>query len=176
MLRLVLSGVESTGKSGLAALLARRLGGLLVPEHGRAYTEALDRPLTLADHHAIATGHRAEAAAAAARARALLVEDTDILMTTAWATMLFGNRDPLLAAIPSEGDLHLLLMPDLPFAPDPVRLFGAPPERLRFHAIIEAEFAARGITPIRLSGPFGARLARAQRLVADRLAGESHCA
>lgn len=172
-LRVVLSGVESTGKSGLAAWLAARFGGVLVPEYGRPYTEGLDRPLTLLDHHAIASGHRAAADAAAATAPGLLVEDTDILMTTAWATMLFGGRDPWLAALPSLGELHLLLMPDLPFVADPVRLFGASRDRQRFHALVEAEFAARGLAPQRLSGPFDARCATAERLVARALAGKA---
>ena len=35
MLRVVLSGVESVGKSTLAAELARHFRGLLVPEFGR---------------------------------------------------------------------------------------------------------------------------------------------
>jgi nicotinamide riboside kinase len=169
MLRVVLSGVESTGKSALAAHLARHFGGVEVSEYGRSFTEALDRPLTLADHRLIARQHRALADAAAAQAPALLVEDTDIIMTTAWATMLFGSRDAELAALPSAGDLHLLLMPDLPFVPDPVRMFGDADARARFHGLVEAEFAARGIRPERLSGSFAARARAAEQLLAERL-------
>ena len=43
MLRVVLSGVESVGKSTLAAMLAKQYRGLLVPEFGRSYTERLRR-------------------------------------------------------------------------------------------------------------------------------------
>lgn len=161
MKRIVLSGVESTGKSGLAQWLAWAAGALVVPEFGRSYTEALSRPLTLADHRAIAHGHRRAAAAAAATGPALLVEDTDIVMTTAWATMLFHKRDAALAAIPSLADLHLLLLPDVPFVADPVRMFGAPDERLAFHRILVAEFAARGLGFVPIGGSWAERNRRA---------------
>jgi NadR type nicotinamide-nucleotide adenylyltransferase len=169
LLRVVLSGVESVGKSVLAEAIADRFGGVLVPEYGRGYTERLDRPLEPRDLHAIADGHRFEADAAAERSPRLLVEDTDIVMTTAWGTMLFGGRDPALAALPSAADLHLLLLPDVPFVADPVRMFGAPGDRAAFHAIIEEEFAARGLKPVRIGGPFQDRTAAALAVVGERL-------
>ncbi len=165
MLRVVLSGVESVGKSRLAADLARHFGGILVPEFGRTYTERLRRDLTLEDHYAIAEGHAIEADQAASASPTLLVEDTDIVMTTAWATMLFGGRDPILAARPSHADLHLLLLPDVPFVPDRVRMFGSPDCRLAFHAVVTHEHQARAIQPLRISGDFPERRAQAFRAV-----------
>jgi nicotinamide riboside kinase len=161
MLRVVLSGVESVGKSRLAADLARHFGGILVPEFGRTYTERLRRDLTLEDHYAIAEGHAIEADQAASADPPVLVEDTDIVMTTAWATMLFGSRDPILAARPSHADLHLLLLPDVPFVPDRVRMFGEPERRLAFHSIVVREFEARGLTPDLIGGDFPERRQRA---------------
>jgi|FEC22Drversion2_1045045.scaffolds.fasta_scaffold00019_62 nicotinamide riboside kinase len=169
MLRVVLSGVESVGKSRLAVDLVARFGGLLVPEFGRTYTERLRRDLTLEDHYAIAEGHAIEADQAAAADPPLLVEDTDIVMTTAWAEMLFGVRDPILAARPSRADLHLLLLPDVPFVPDRVRMFGDPGMRARFHTIVLREFKMRGISPIRIGGPFPERQAQAFAAVEARL-------
>ncbi len=169
MLRIVLSGVESVGKSRMALFLSRRLGAALVPEFGRTYTERVRRDLTLEDHYAIAEGHALAADQAAAGNRAILVEDTDIVMTTAWATMLFGCRDPILAARPSSGHIHLLLMPDVPFIPDPVRMFGDPEQRHRFHAVVVAEFEARGLTPVRIAGRWSARRAQALAAIAPHL-------
>lgn len=161
MLRVVLSGVESVGKSTLAAELAGRFGGLLVPEFGRTYTERLRRDLTLEDHYAIAEGHEIASDQAAAATPAVLIEDTDVVMTSAWVTMLFGERDRILGTWASRADLHLLLEPDVPFVADPVRMFGAPEERLRFHEIVVAEFRARGITPVRVAGAWADRRATA---------------
>jgi NadR type nicotinamide-nucleotide adenylyltransferase len=169
MLRVVLSGVESTGKSTLAERLAQRFGGIVVPEFGRTYTEVSVRPLTLPDHHAIAEGHASHAQEAAAADPPLLVEDTDIVMTTAWATMLFGVRDPKLAARPSLAHLHLLLMPDVPFVPDPVRMFGEEAQRLRFHVIVESELQARKLAYTKISGDFPAREAAAVAAIEARL-------
>lgn len=161
MLRVVLSGVESVGKSTLAKDLADHFDGLLVPEFGRTYTERLRRDLTLEDHYAIAEGHEITADQAAAARPRLLVEDTDIVMTTAWATMLFGRRDPILARWPSRGHLHLLLAPDVPFVADPVRMFGDADARTRFHAVVEAEFAARELEPTHVAGAWAERRATA---------------
>lgn len=157
MLRVVLSGVESVGKTRLAERLAAHFGGRWVPEAGRAYTEALDRPLTLEDHHRIARAHREAADAVAAARPELMIEDTDIVMTAAWARMLFGIRDPALSAIPSLADLHILLLPDAPFVEDPVRMFGDPGRRAQFHTIVEQEFQERGLEPIRIGGAFPLR-------------------
>jgi NadR type nicotinamide-nucleotide adenylyltransferase len=165
MLRVVLSGVESVGKSTLAGELAAKFGGLLVPEFGRTYTERLRRELTLEDHYAIAEGHEIAADQAASAKPRLLVEDTDIVMTTAWATMLFGSRDPILAGRASRGQLHLLLLPDVPFVKDPVRMFGEDAARRRFHEVVEAEFAARQLHPVVIGGDWAGRRAAAVRAI-----------
>jgi NadR type nicotinamide-nucleotide adenylyltransferase len=165
MLRVVLSGVESVGKSTMAQALAAHFGGLLVPEFGRTYTERLRRDLTLEDHYAIAEGHEIAADQAASARPKVLIEDTDIVMTSAWATMLFGTRDPILGDRKSRAQLHLLLEPDVPFVADPVRMFGDPEARLRFHAVVEAEFAARGLTPTRIRGAWDARWSKAVQAI-----------
>ncbi|MFQ3667232.1 MAG: AAA family ATPase, partial [Sphingomonadaceae bacterium] len=72
MLRVVLSGVESTGKTVLAGRLSGAFRGVIVPEYGRYLTDVVNRELTLADHHRIAEGHRRLAEEAAAHEPALL--------------------------------------------------------------------------------------------------------
>jgi NadR type nicotinamide-nucleotide adenylyltransferase len=161
MLRVVLSGVESVGKSTLSAELARHFGGLLVPEFGRTYTERLRLNLTLEDHYAIADGHEFAADQAAAAHPPMLIEDTDIVMTTVWATMLFGARDPILASRESRANLHLLLLPDVPFVADPVRMFGADQVRMRFHERVVEELGLRGVRPVEISGGWAGRKAAA---------------
>jgi NadR type nicotinamide-nucleotide adenylyltransferase len=165
MRRIVLSGVESVGKSTMAQDLARRFGGLLVPEFGRTYTERLRRDLTLEDHYAIAEGHEIAADQAASASPPVLIEDTDIVMTSAWVTMLFGGRDPILGSWPSRADLHLLLVPDVPFVKDPVRMFGAADARARFHEVVVAEFRARKLTPTLVAGEWEARTRTAVRAI-----------
>src|SRR3546814_5498228 len=52
-----LHGAESTGKSTLAPRLAARLGGVVVPEYGRAYAEANSTEFGEVDLLAIFDGH-----------------------------------------------------------------------------------------------------------------------
>jgi nicotinamide riboside kinase len=141
----------------MAQKLAAHFGGLLVPEFGRTYTEQLRRNLALEDHYAIAEGHEISADQAASARPRLLVEDTDIVMTTAWATMLFGGRDAILSSRNSRADLHLLLLPDVPFVADKVRMFGDEEERMRFHAIVVQEFAARNLGYVAVQGQWDQR-------------------
>ncbi len=157
MLRVVVSGVESVGKSTMVPKLATYFGGLWIPEFGRTYTEKLRRDLELEDHYAIAEGHEISSDQAASADPIVLIEDTDIVMTTAWATMLFGVRDMVLAERESRADLHLLLLPDVPFVKDPVRMFGDEASRLRFHDVIVAEFRARSINCTEISGSWAKR-------------------
>lgn len=169
MFRVVLSGVESVGKSTMARDLAAHFQGQFVPEYGRTYTEKLRRDLTLEDHYAIALGHELEAEEAAATNPRVLVEDTDIVMTTAWATMLFGTRDPILAAQASKADLHLMLWPDVPFVKDKVRMFGYAGTRARFHEVVLGEYAARALSYVVVKGSWAQRWETAVAAVKARL-------
>ena len=169
MLRVTLSGVESVGKSTMAQKLATHFGGLLVPEFGRTYTEQLRRNLALEDHYAIAEGHEISADQAASARPRVLVEDTDIVMTTAWATMLFGGRDAILSSRNSRADLHLLLLPDVPFVADKVRMFGGDDDRARFHQIVVEEFATRGLSYVPVRGAWQQRLETAIGAIGARL-------
>jgi NadR type nicotinamide-nucleotide adenylyltransferase len=169
MLRVTLSGVESVGKSTMAQKLAKHFGGLLVPEFGRTYTEQLRRNLALEDHYAIAEGHEIAADQAASARPPVLVEDTDIVMTTAWATMLFGGRDAILSSRQSRADLHLLLMPDVPFVADKVRMFGDEDARARFHAIVVEEYAARELSYVAVRGKWEQRWEMAVTAISERL-------
>jgi nicotinamide riboside kinase len=90
-------------------------------------------------------------------------------MTSAWAQMLHGARDPLLTAIPGTADLYLLFAPDTPWIDDGTRQFGGG-ERVRFDAIIRDELAARGIVPVMVGGDWAARQAAAEAAIVRLLA------
>ncbi|MFM6933391.1 MAG: AAA family ATPase, partial [Novosphingobium sp.] len=77
MITVCFHGVESTGKSVLAAKLSAELGCPWVPEYGREYCEANGTDLTMADLLAIAEGQARSHEAAAAQAPDLLILDTD---------------------------------------------------------------------------------------------------
>ncbi len=170
MIRVCLTGAESTGKSTLAPRLAERFGGIVVPEYGRAYAGAHGTDFSLDDLRRIAAGHLASCRQAEASAPPLIVEDTDIVVTAAWAEMLFGAPDPTLEAIAATADLYLLFSPEVPWIDDGTRLFGTPDRRARFHAVIEAGLARRGIVPVAIGGDWRQREAGAIAAIAERIA------
>lgn len=157
--RICLTGVESTGKTTLAPRLAAHFGGVVMPEFGRTHAELFGTDFTPDDLIAIALGHRAALAAIEATSPKLIIEDTDIVTTAAWARMLHGPCG-VLRKIPATAGLHLLFAPDVPFVPDGTRLFGGD-ERARFHQMLEAELHERRITPIHIGGDFASRQATA---------------
>ncbi len=170
VIRVCLTGAESTGKSTLAPRLASRFGGVVVPEYGRTYAEANGTVFTLEDLRRIAGGHLAARRAVEAAAAPLIIEDTDIVVTAAWAEMLFGTPDPVLEGIAATADLYLLFSPEVPWIDDGTRLFGTAARRGRFHALIEAGLARRGIVPVVIGGDWARREAAAAAAVADLLA------
>ena len=156
MKRVCLTGVESTGKSTLAPILAAHLGAAVMPEYGRAWAETLGTDFNKAVLREIAIGHLAARAEIEAGNPALIIEDTDIVMTSAWAAMLHGRRDPMLTAIRADADLYLLFSPDTPWVDDGTRQFGGA-ARAKFHSIIADELALRGITPVVIAGDWHQR-------------------
>ena len=168
MKRVCLTGVESTGKTMLAPRLAERFCGVVMPEYGREWAETRGLDFSIANLRAIAHGHLQRRRRLEAARPRLIVEDTDIIMTSAWAAMLHGVRDPELSAMPADADLYLLFTPDTPWVDDGTRQFVGT-DRLRFQALVEEELALRGITAVPISGSWRARLAGAVAAVARHL-------
>lgn len=137
--RVVLAGAESTGKTTLAAQLARELGTAWVPEHRRLYVEGRR---TLPDASAWASWELATIARTQQRLiqdmarlsrRGWLIADTDALATAVWHRRQLGRRSPVvehLAAM-SRPDLYVVCAPDLPWTDDGAR--GSAAERAAMH-------------------------------------------
>lgn len=157
--RLCFHGAESTGKSVLADKLGRELGLPWVPEYGRTYCEERGTDLTMDDLLAIAEGHEAAVRAAESAKPALLILDTDPLMTAAWAQMLFGHVPNALMAYP-KADLYLLFEPDVPWIDDGTRFFGKSPLRTRFAALAEEMLLRAEVPWRRISGSWDEREAQ----------------
>lgn len=153
-----LHGAESTGKSTLAPRLAARLGGVVVPEYGRAYSEAHGTDFDAADLLAIFDGHVAATEAALASDPAWLVSDTDPLMTQAWAIMLLGQRLPRIDAWDAVADLYLVPAMDLPWEEDGTRLFGSDLARRQFMEVAIGELDRRRLRWAWVAGEGDARL------------------
>jgi len=161
----VLTGVESTGKSTLAQALAARLGRPCVPEVARSYLALRGGCYDEGDLLAIA--RRQWAWARWAEGPAVL--DTDLWTLVIWAEVRFGRVDPWLrAAAAAQGPrIYLLCEPDLPWAEDPLREHPSPEARAALHERYAAMLAAETWPWVRLRGSGPDRLAAAEAALAD---------
>ena len=121
--RVCIFGPESTGKSTLARDLARHFQTVYVPEFARGWLDPRQGVCTPEDIPIIARGQRAAEEALARQANRVLFCDTDLLTTTIWSEVLFGDcpqwiRDE---ADRRQYDLYLLLDVDVPWVDDAQR-------------------------------------------------------
>jgi len=161
--KISLTGPESAGKSTLAAQLAAHYVTAFVPEFAREYLEKNGPAYALPDLETIARGQLATEDAAVAQATRLLFCDTDLLVIKIWAENAFGTCPAWVLAELAKPRyaLTLLLAPDLPWAPDPLREHPDPAQRWHFYTFYREELRRRGWPFVEVSGPSAQRLAQA---------------
>jgi NadR type nicotinamide-nucleotide adenylyltransferase len=160
--RVALLGGESSGKTTLAAELARHFGTAWVPEFGRELWEQKCGRLDEEDMPLIAKTQIAREAAAARGANRFLFCDSTPLTTLFYTAEMFQSVPASLSdAAGRRYDLTILCAPDFPFVQDGTRRDAA--FRARQHAWYLAEFAQRGIAYLDCSGPLAARVERVAR-------------
>jgi HTH-type transcriptional repressor of NAD biosynthesis genes len=155
--RISIFGPESTGKSTLAATLARHFRTQWVPEYARTFIETTGRAPTEPDMVAIAQGQRASESALARHCNRLLICDTDPLATVIWSDVLHGRPNPNVTAVSAgrEYALTLLLDVDVPWVADPVRY--RPDNRGDFLDQCHTALTAAGRSYTLISGDFDSR-------------------
>lgn len=128
LVKIVLFGPESTGKTTLSDQLARYYDTVWVEEYARPYLQKVwnqeRRTCEPKDIMPIAYGQMALENRLAKRADKVLICDTDLLETKVYSEEYYGGFvDPLLekAASESEYDLYLLTYIDTPWVADDLR-------------------------------------------------------
>lgn len=161
MLKIAITGPESTGKSTLSQQLAAHYGGLWVPEFARSYMADLQRPYTLHDLEAIARGQVALETATVAQNAKMLFADTDLLVIKIWSEHAFGQcPDWALQKLKQQDyNLYLLMGVDLPWEPDPQREH--PHLRQHFYDWYKRELEELRFPFVEISGQYEARLRQA---------------
>ena len=122
MIRIAVTGPESTGKSSLVSQLAQHYGCPFVPEYAREYLTNLNRPYTALDVETIAR-KQIELNDTLPSNSKIIFYDTDILVCRIWMEVVFGAcPDWLIAESRNQNYSHTLLMNiDIPWEPDPLR-------------------------------------------------------
>lgn len=123
VIRVVLTGSESTGKTMLARQLADHYSAELAPEFVRDFATRKGASVEFADTDDIARGQIALEDEHGALAATLLIQDTDLLSTVVYSGHYYGRcpdwiRDAARDRLP---DLYLLLEIDVPWIADEVR-------------------------------------------------------
>lgn len=128
LIKIVLYGPESTGKTTLAKQLAEQYSTVWVPEYAREYLQKKwdekKEICTLEDLIPIAEGQMTNENHLAKRANKVLICDTDILVTKVYSEAYFdGYCDPVLEknALKNTYDLYFLTSIDVPWVEDDLR-------------------------------------------------------
>lgn len=166
VIKVVLFGPESTGKTTLSEQLARHYNTVWVPEYAREYLQDKwnnERKTCEADDLLpIAKGQMKLENALAKKATRLLVCDTDLLETMVYSEAYYlGYCDPLLEkyALKNSYDLYLLTYIDVPWEKDDLR--DKPGERERMFQYFKNSLVKYNRNFIILKGDKKTRLATA---------------
>lgn len=122
MIKISITGPESTGKSWLAKKLASHYHTLWVPEYAREYLQTIDRPYSYDDILLIAQ-KQSELEDMAATKTELLFCDTDFSVAYVWCTVKYSKCHNWIAEKVNANlySLFLLCDVDLPWQYDPLR-------------------------------------------------------
>ena len=168
--RVCLFGPESTGKSTLAEQLARHFHTVYAWEYARPLLDFNNGVASPDDIPKIARGQLATEDALATRANRVLFCDTDLITTSIWSDVLFGNCPQWIndEADRRHYDLYLLLDVDTPWVDDSQRFFSRPAQRRLFFERCRHELEKRKRPYVLIRGGWDARLKQAIEAV-DKL-------
>lgn len=131
IIRIAVTGPECSGKSELTKALSEHFEAPYAEEYARDFLTETGGKYDSDDLVTICKGQIAAEEAASAKARNLVVFDTDMLVLKIWALFRFGQVPSFIEESNYQRPYHLRLLckPDLPWEPDPFR--ESPDERER---------------------------------------------
>jgi NadR type nicotinamide-nucleotide adenylyltransferase len=175
LVRVCVTGPESTGKTTLARRLAEWVNTEWVPEASRVYAERVRRDLLWSDVVPIAKEHVALAEAGEAMARAggsrSIILDTDLVSTVVYSRHYYAGvpRWVTHEERRRRADLYLLCHVDVPWVPDGIR--DRPVERGEMFGRFERALRRRQADRVVISGDWNRRWDLARSAVASLLDG-----
>ncbi len=166
LVKIVLFGPESTGKTTLSDQLARHYNTVWAPEYAREYLQKKwnneRKTCEQEDLLPIAVGQMKLENKSAKKADKVLICDTDLLETKVYSEAYYGGFvDPLLdkAAITNTYDLYFLTYIDTPWEADDLR--DRPEQRAEMFAAFESALQKYHRPYIILKGDKETRLKKA---------------
>lgn len=168
MIRIAITGPESTGKSWLTEQLAQAFNTTFIPEYARKYIEQLNRPYDFNDIEIIAKEQLLLEEQAILMANDVIFLDTDFFVTKIWSEFIYQKCSPwILDQLTNHPyDLHLLCNIDLPWEYDPQREH--PNKRQELFDLYQSELIKSNRPFEIVSGTGNARLNSALKLIQKR--------
>ena len=165
MIKVVLTGSESTGKTELAHRLGQHFSAPVAEEFVRDYAAERGGTLGFADHGPIAHGQIASEDAAIARASTLVILDTDLVSTVVYCEHYFGRCPAWIEkeARARAAQLYVLLKPDIPWIADGVRDRGD--RRDEMHDLFKQKLDDMGLRYVDIGGDRDERFTGAVRAI-----------
>lgn len=141
MIKVVLTGPESTGKSTLAKQLADHFETEIVAEYARHFIAGLGRPYVESDLLEIAKGQLELERLQAEKTPDLLICDTNLLTIKIWSEYKYGRCDPQILSWMEQHhyDHYLLCGTEIAWQFDPQR--ENPDDRDKLYRIHKKELA-----------------------------------
>jgi len=167
LIKIAITGPESTGKSLLSQQLADHYNTAWVPEFARVYLLNIERPYNYDDILEIAKGQQKSEEAFEPIAGKILFSDTELLVTKIWCEVKYGKCHPWIEdqVKKQDYDLYLLMDVDLPWEYDPLREH--PESRDFLLNLYRKHLDELGFRYLLISGIGGERLKNAIRVIDD---------
>jgi NadR type nicotinamide-nucleotide adenylyltransferase len=169
VLKIGITGPESSGKTWMARYLAEQFNDLWLPEYAREYLAEKGTSYELQDLHRIAREQLKREEKLLMKAGKILFCDTDILVLKIWYKYKFNIIPDFIQERLEANtyDLHLLMRPDIPYEEDPLR---ENPERGDFFfGIFRKELESNGLPYEIIQGTEQERTKKAGVLISQLL-------
>jgi len=120
MLRIAITGPESTGKTTLALALSEYYKVSFIPEYAREYLEKRNGNYEQSDLDTIAKGQFQSLESSLDK---VIICDSDFSVLEIWSQYKYKNVSELINLLVGKKlfDLHILCSPDIPWEADPLR-------------------------------------------------------
>jgi len=174
VIKVVITGPESTGKSTLCEQLARHYETIFIPEYARYYVENLGRSYTFEDVEHVARTQINEIKKYERIANKILFLDTYLIITKVWFDVVYKKCPAWVVNAIKQTDIDLFLLcdTDIPWKPDGVRENGGEMREKLFN-IYQHELEEFGFLYSVLKGEGEKRLENAISVIDDFIKKDS---
>ena len=165
IIRIAVTGPESTGKSLLSEQLAMHYRTAWVPEYSREYLNTLERPYDYEDILQIAKGQHERENKLISKSNRFLFCDTEPIVTKIWCEVKYQKCHPWITEQIrlNPYDHYLLCNIDLPWEDDPLREH--PDKREFLFSLYQNELSKRKLPFSIISGIGNKRLQEAIKVI-----------